>query len=196
MIKDIPRIEKKLVSLENRRDEIMRLSRENIRICGKAISMMHARQMPAAKRMIAQLKAGIVRIKRLEPGFEYYTLQAHQEYTEAVMLFSVLAHGRIATMGEVGSGEPAYLLGMMDVVGELKREALDAMRRNEMRKAAHYYDIMLDIYDSTLHMRFANSLLPDFRKKQDVARIQVEGLANELSRLQSGDSRGHAASNI
>jgi predicted translin family RNA/ssDNA-binding protein len=41
---------------------------------------------------------------------------------------------------------------------------------------------MVDIYDSTLHLRFANAVLPDFRRKQDSARIQVENTASEILR--------------
>ena len=45
---------------------------------------------------------------------------------------------------------------------------------------------MSDIYDSTLHMRFANSILPDFRRKQDTASIQIEGVMNEILHLEQG----------
>lgn len=182
MIRGIDSIEKKLLALEARREKLMQLSRELIRLCGKTISAMHSGNMGKAAATVRRLRQMDTRLKRDEKGLEYYSLQAHQEYCEAMLLYYVLKDDAIASPKEIGIGDSAYLLGLMDLVGELKREALDELRKGSLKKADRYYGLMLDIYDSTLHMRFSNSLLPDFRKKQDVARIQIEGLANELSR--------------
>jgi len=44
---------------------------------------------------------------------------------------------------------------------------------------------MKGIYDSTRSMRFANSLVPDFRHKQDTARIQLENAGSEILAFES-----------
>ena len=82
---------------------------------------------------------------------------------------------------ELAFGEIAYLLGMMDLVGELKREAVDAIRERRIADAESYYGFMKGIYDSTRALRFASALVPDFRRKQDTARIQIESAAGELA---------------
>ena len=89
-------------------------------------------------------------------------MQAHQEFSEALILHHILTKKKIPSMSEIGETEVPYLLGMMDVVGELKREAIESIRRQQNESARAYYKLMSDIYDSTLHMRFANSILPDF----------------------------------
>ena len=107
-------------------------------------------------------------------------MQAHQEYVEAIALYNILGKHSIPSKKELNEETAPYILGLMDLVGELKREAIDELRRGNNKLASRYYELMKDIYDSTLHIRFANSILPGFRKKQDVARIQLESLASEL----------------
>ena len=183
MIPDLKRIESKVIGLEKGKDAVMQHSRELIRTAGKAIALMHASGAGEAKGMISQLKKQKAALSLVEKGFEYYALQAHQEYSEALILHSILSKKAIPSMASIGEVEVAYLLGLMDVVGELKREAIESLRKGKDADAKEYYAIMADIYDSTLHMRFANSILPDFRRKQDVARIQLESVMNEMLRL-------------
>jgi len=63
---------------------------------------------------------------------------------------------------------------------KLREKKIDELRKGNKELASRYYELMKSIYDSTLHIRFANSILPGFRKKQDVARMQLESLASEL----------------
>ncbi|VVB77090.1 Translin family protein [uncultured archaeon] len=179
---DIEDIEKHLIKLQKRKDRVMDLSRNIIRMSGKAITLMHAGRLAEANFDIKKIRALVSAVKKLEGGLEYYSLQAHQEYVEASAFYTVVKGGRLASRKELGTGEVAYLLGMMDLVGELKREAMEAIRNRELGKANQYCDFMKGIYDSTRGMRFASSLVPDFRRKQDTARIQIEGTVSELLR--------------
>ena len=180
MIKDIDRIEKSILELHERRDKIMDLSRKAIMLTGKSITAMHAGKLPYAKELLDESVTILSKINTLEKGMEFYSLQCHQEVVEARLIYHIIKEGRIPGAEELGEGELPYLLGLLDCVGELKREAFESMRKNEADKAMKYYEIMLDIYDSTLPLRFASSLVPDFRKKQDVARIQLESTSNAL----------------
>ena len=189
MIPDLDRIEEKASMLEHSKDVVMQQSRELIRAAGKAIAFMHAYGPAKAKKAIAGLRALNAKLSKAEPGLEYYAIQAHQEYTEAIALYFMLMEKRIPSMDEIGEAEIPYLLGLMDVIGELKRESIESIRKGKLEDAKSYYAIMSDIYDSTLHMRFANSILPDFRRKQDVARIQLESVMNEMLHISQEQHR-------
>lgn len=180
MIPDMKRIEDKVTMLEHDRDTVMQQSRELIKAAGKAIAFMHAFGPEKAMKMLKELGLLKARLSDVEKGFEYYSLQAHQEYSEALILYNILERKKVPSMNEIGESEVPYLLGLMDAVGELKRESIESIRKGEIENAKRYYAIMADIYDSTLHMRFANSVLPDFRRKQDSARIQLESVMNEM----------------
>ncbi len=185
MIRDTDRIEKRIVELESQMDSVMQLSRSVIRLAGKAITALHSKRKREATGLIERMSEQVKELTLREKGFEHYALQAHQEYSEAMIVYGIMERGKVPTIGELGEGEIPYLLGMMDVVGELKREAFESMRTGSLKEASRYYDLMLDIYDSTAHFRFASALVPDFRKKQDTARIQIEGTIGELVSLEN-----------
>ncbi|MDE1828439.1 MAG: hypothetical protein KGH65_04735 [Candidatus Micrarchaeota archaeon] len=188
MIPEIKKITKSLETLQARQDKVMSLSRAIVRLAGESISNMHAKRHAEAKRQLARLKAMIGEMRKIEEGFEYYSMQSHQEYVEAAMLYSIIANGTVPGPKEMGENSVNYMLGVMDTMGELKRECFEEMRSGNINKAQGYFRIMQGIYDTTLHIRFANSILPNFRRKQDVARIQLESTGSELLRLKA-DSR-------
>ncbi len=185
VISDIEGMTNELSRLQKQQDQIMQLSREIIRKCGEAISAMHAKDAKKSGRLIGQLKKDMSRLAKTEKGFEYYSAQAHQEYVEAYSLYCIVNGRKVPSIREMHEDVRSYMGGIMDLVGELKREAYEAMRRGDMEAAEKHYEIMKDIYDSTMHIRFANSVLQNFRKKQDVARIQLETTGSELLYLKS-----------
>ena len=179
-IPDMGKVERRLEELERRKETLLLLSRELIRLAGKAITLMHARRLAEASAQLARMRRLEKKLKAGEKGMEYFSQQAHQEYVEAIAFYTVLKEHRLVSHAESGSGEVPYLLGVMDLVGELKRETIDAIRAQEYGLANGYYALMKGIYDSTRHFRFASSVVPDFRRKQDTARIQLESAASEL----------------
>ena len=184
MVRDTVKIEKRIMELESQMERVMALSRSVIRTSGKSMTAMHVKDAGRAKDLLAQASRMVSELRSAERGMEHYSMQAHQEYAEAMILHSVLGRGKIPTASEIGEAEIPYLLGLMDSVGELKREAFESMRAGRLKEASRYYAIMLDIYDSTAHFRFANSIVPEFRRKQDVARIQLESAISELVSLE------------
>ncbi len=179
-IADMEAMTKELEQLQERQDAIMQLSSKVVRLAGMMITAIHSHRTEDEKKLNKELAASIASLEKMEKGFEYYTQQAHQEYVEAMIFSSIVRNGSIPTRDELMEKAVPYLLGMMDVVGELKRETFDALMARNRKKAKEYYSIMKGIYDSTLHMRFANSIMPGFRRKQDTARIQLESVAAEL----------------
>ncbi len=176
----IDKITEELEKLQSKQEKIMLLSSQVIKNAGKAITLMHAHNLSKAKALIQELSREIKELSKIEKGMEYYTQQAHQEYVEAMVFYSIISGKAIPSKEQLNESAVAYLLGIMDVVGELKREAFDELIAKNRKKAEEYYSIMKGIYDSTLHIRFANSIMPGFRKKQDTARIQLESVAAEL----------------
>lgn len=182
MIPRIKEITNSIIKLQKRQDIVMQLSRDVVRLSGETITALHSKNTRKSSSSIKKLRGMVSRLRKVEKGFEYYSAQAHQEFVEALVLHSILARNRIPSHTQLGESPVNYLLGVMDVVGELKREAFEELSSNNIAKAKSYYNTMRGIYDSTMHMRFANSIMPAFRKKQDVARIQIESTASELVR--------------
>jgi translin len=87
---------------------------------------------------------------------------------------------KIPSQKELGVPDLAYLLGLLDAVGELKREMYECLRRKDKKGAELYFKLMEEIYDELLTLRFSNAVLPEFRHKQDAARHQIEQARGEL----------------
>ncbi|MEM4166130.1 MAG: hypothetical protein QW153_02245 [Candidatus Bilamarchaeaceae archaeon] len=177
---DIASIEEKLMEKEKAMDEINAKSRIIIRSCANAIKAIHSKDKKAAMLFLKEADDGIKKIKPLALIFPVQIGHIMQEYAEARIVLDVVTKKRVPSLKEVGVDEVSYLNGLLDAIGELKREMYEALRRNERKEAEIYFSLMEDIYDSLLPLRFSNAVLPDFRRKQDVARIQIEQARGEL----------------
>lgn len=177
---DIIEIEKRLMEKENAMDRISTDGRIVIRACSNAIKAIHSRDQKAAIKYLKEAEKGVKKMKQFVLLFPAQTNHIMQEYAEAVIVFMAVVKRKIPSIKEIGVDDVSYLNGLLDAVGELKREMYEALRRNERKEAERFFSFMEEIYDSLLPLRFSNSVLPDFRRKQDVARIQIEQARGEL----------------
>ncbi len=182
MDSEMEKIEKELAAKQGAFDKANALTREIIRNCAKAITLLHNGGGPDTKAAAAHIKSAQDSAQKLKSmhGFEYIAIQGYQELAEAMIFYEIKKGGEVLSPSEFGFGTEAYLLGLMDVVGELKREVLISIREKRAQQAKEYLSIMEDIYDSTRGLRFAEAVLPNFRRKQDVARIQLESAGSDL----------------
>jgi translin len=185
MENDIEKIAKHLAKKQDQFNIIMGESRSIISESGRIITMLHNNMVKEVKPKIEKLSEQVEKLAKIDKGFEFYSLQAYQEYAEAMIIYKIKKHGSIIGMNELSIPSEAYLFGLMDAVGELKREVLEALRSGNLSKAESYFDMMKTIYDSTRYLRFAEAVIPGFRKKQDTARIQLENSGSEILMFKS-----------
>ena len=74
----------------------------------------------------------------------------------------------------------SYLLGLCDLVGELRRTALDSIRTGKAKKADDYLSMMEEIYDVIIRFDYPSGLIP-IKKKQDMVRNLIERTRGELA---------------
>ncbi len=178
---EIAAIVKELERREREQDRILSGTREIIRHCSNGIKLAHAGELKKAKAEIAAAERKAAPFSKTEQ-FGYLLEQTYQEIAEA-RLFLAAAEGKsLPTWKGLGMPFEPYLLGLCDLVGELRREMLEMLKKGRMKDAERHFELMSGIYDELLPIRFSNSLLPNFRKKQDVARMQVEQARSELVR--------------
>ena len=71
---------------------------------------------------------------------------ALKELAEAETLFAVVAQQPLPDPDEMGIEYAAYLNGLGEAAGELRRYALDAVRRDDLAEAERALEAMDDIY--------------------------------------------------
>jgi len=180
--RSIDEMVKELTKRERQQDELLKLTRELVRQCANAIKSIHARDKASARKHVGNADALVKKVKALDRNLERISSQALQEYAEVKVLEALVSGKKLPTYKTLGMPFGNYLLGLCDVIGELRREMLESLKEGKHKNARKYFSQMNDIYESMLPLRFSNSLLPNFRRKQDVARGQVEHARSELLR--------------
>ena len=177
---DVERITAYVREKQKRFDRITDRSREIVRLAAQSITHMHNGRQKEASAMLEEAKKLVGSDDFRDARFDYYTQQAQQEYAEAKIFFEIKGGNGIPEAKSVGVSSESYLMGLMDSVGELKREVLEELRNGNVKNAEYYFNAMRHIYDTTRPVRFAEAVLQGFRKKQDVARIQIENAGTEI----------------
>ncbi|MEM4271963.1 MAG: hypothetical protein QXH30_00015 [Candidatus Bilamarchaeaceae archaeon] len=173
---DVPEIEKILLEREKELDAYIRDERGVVRLCAKAIKEVHKGNLAEAKELAARAKSGMEAL----PKIGNRKRAVEQEYAEAAALIAVAEEGGIPSSGEMGVEPEAYLLGLLDCIGEMKRLVVERLRRGEREAAERYFQRMEEIYDAVGHLHFSGALVPDLRHKQDVCRALLEDARGKL----------------
>jgi len=175
---DVNLIQKNLADLDAARDTVFETSRISVRFSGRAIVELHRGDFKKAAEHIANAEQALRDLekmvkKREELKYQGNVTLAYQEYAEAKLLFNIVKKERILSLSEVGVGVEPYLLGLLDLVGELRRLCLNFLRGGKVSKAEYSLKMMEEIYED-LYSIDHTAIIPNFRHKMDAARKIIE----------------------
>jgi translin len=105
---------------------------------------------------------------------------ALQELAEAAILLALIHDEDLPDPDEMGLPGTAYLLGLADVIGELRRFALDHLREGRPEEASKYLDLMEGLFLVIMRFDYPDAII-QIRRKQDVARSLVEKTRGEVA---------------
>ncbi|MBN2121770.1 hypothetical protein JW721_01785 [Candidatus Micrarchaeota archaeon] len=175
---DVQRAEKTLLEEEGKLDEYLREERGVVRLCARSIKEVHRGDLGEALKLAEEAKGRMDTLPRIEGRGKH----VEQEYAEALALIAVAKGEEIPDYGEMGVSAQGYLLGLSDAIGEIKRLVIEELRKGEKDLAQGHFARMEEIYAEIGHLHFSSAALPEFRRKQDVARMQVEDARGKLVR--------------
>jgi translin len=170
---------------EKARDEALTRARKARQLSKQAILLDHNNQrnkadanLSEARRLLAEIEPHAEAYPELD---QYEEVEAaHEEHAEAVILHALLAENKYPTPEQASATPTRYLLGLGDVPGELRREALDALRTGDLEAAEKHLTRMEQIYLHLVAMEDA-SLLKGLRRKLDIARAVIEATRSEVT---------------
>ena len=99
-----------------------------------------------------------------------YLAIVNQEFTEAVSFYHLIKNDYIPSYTEIDVTPYEYLLGLSDLIGEIKRMILNKIRNNDLLTAEKLYERMEQIHEQLFGLDYPSGLLPGFRKKIDKTR--------------------------
>src|SRR5207302_5046789 len=132
----IEEIESRLDEKDEVRELTIKSSRTIARLSGSAIQGMHRGQNVGGA--LQETREEILKLRSLlkdHPDL-YHTgtvENAMQEAGEAFLVHAILEQDPLPSPKELGLTDTAYLLGLGDVVGELRRFALEHLRRGDVK---------------------------------------------------------------
>ena len=177
-------IESELDDKDYVREIAIKSSRQVIRLASNIIMKLHRRE--SCREEIRKMKEEVWHLKSLlindYPDLYYtgFVQNALQEYVEAMLLDALLKNNGFLGHNDLNVNASAYLMGAGDVVGELRREALESLRHGNFETAEKNLKIMESIYEMLLRFNYPSGLVP-IKQKQDIARALVEKTRGEIT---------------
>jgi translin len=162
---------------ERDRETMLAASHKCIRACSKAIQAVHGGRLDDAHARLDEARKALDEALAVHPGEghgEGLRPTAQQEYVEAALLIDLVEHDRVLTPAEVGVPALPYALGVADLIGELRRRALDLLRAGDRADAERTFEVMGVLFELLQALEFQDGITPGLRRKRDVARNLVE----------------------
>lgn len=178
----INEIVRTLEKKETAHDKVISKSRPLVRKCATAIKMLHFNDVAGAKKELVELERGLAALPKFGGSWDYLLSPIWQEVVEAKLLMAAIEHWPLPDYKKMKVTPEVYLLGVCDAIGEFRRQMLEEIKSGRIDEAEYYFDLMQDVYEQISIIKFSNSLLPNFRRKQDVARGQLEHARSEILR--------------
>ena len=178
-------IEKRLLDKDEIRDTLLKLSRKIIKYAGQCIESFHRSNIEDAKSKLEEATKTLSQINSfLEKDSTAYSIGivgvAMQEYVEAKLLLDVIEGKELSSVKSLDVTDQAYLLGIADLIGELRRYVLEKLVEGDVDKAKYFYNLMKELYGTFLQIDYGKNLIPDLRRKKDTARVLVERTLSDL----------------
>ena len=168
------------------RERGLTLSREVIRNSANAIRSVHRGEYDAARALLAQnasLVADIDRQLGAHPDIYYagFVHDAQKEYAEGLITLALIAHEPLPDPDEIKVGYAAYLGGLGEAVGELRRHILDQMRHQQEGWGEELLTAMDDIYCLLVSFDYPAAISAGLRRTTDVMRSIIEKTRGDLT---------------
>ena len=183
--KIVNKIEKKIDGKDKVREQALRFSRDIIISCRKAIQSVHQNKIKDAQNNIKKANSNLKTLYDItKPHPELFHAgfveNAAQELVEASCFYNIITGKELPDPDEMQTTYSSYLMGLCDLVGELRRTALDSIRKGESKKADEYLNMMEEIYDVIIRFDYSSGFIP-IKKKQDMIRGLIEKTRGELA---------------
>lgn len=158
----------------------MKISREVVRECRTASFALHGHDFEKADKSIKTAGKALEKLEALFKGHADiyhagFVEHAQQEYSEVSVLSSLLKENEsIPSPDDLRVEYAAYLNGLGDVVGELRRHVLDLIRNESFEKAEAFLGIMENIHAMLMDFDYPDAITRGLRRKTDVSRSLIE----------------------
>ncbi len=168
------------------REKVLPLCREAIRHCSQAIRAVHRQEfdqaqglLQSARNLLDEAKQTIAACSELSStGF---FRDAQKEFAEGSITLALVTGEKPPDPDELGIDPAAYLNGLGEAVGELRRYLLDSIRKGDLSRGGELLSAMDDIYNILVTMDFPDAITGGLRRTTDMVRGVLERTRSDLT---------------
>ena len=175
----LEKIQEELSAREEIREEIHKDMRKATRLSKQSIQVTHQERFDDAEAMLEEAKKLFTKLHERAQDYPYLLYSgsvgaAFEEHAEAQILLTLIREDRFVNPKEIKVPFTPYVLALGDVIGELRRRALDLIRKGNVDAAEKTLERMEQIYSELTALDDAYVIVNGLRRKGDVARRLIE----------------------
>ncbi|MBI2979474.1 MAG: haloacid dehalogenase [Chloroflexi bacterium] len=168
------------------REKVLPLCREVIRHCSYAIRAVHRQEFDQAKELLNSARSLLNDIEKTghgELGYTGFVRDAQKEFAEGSTLLALVTGQPLPAPGDllVSLDDAAYLNGLGEAAGELRRYLLDNMRKGDLSRGEDLLAAMDGIYNVLVTMDFPDAITGGLRRTTDMVRGVLERTRSDLT---------------
>ena len=179
-------IRQNLTAKDATREKALPLCREVIRCSSTAIRAVHRQEFGPASKLLESAQSLFKETERALDDYDElrhtgYFRDAQKEFTEASITLALVTGNQTPTPDKLSIDFSAYLNGLGEAVGELRRYLLDSIRRDDLSRVEELLTTMDDIYNILVTMDFPDAVTGGLRRTTDVVRGILERTRSDLT---------------
>jgi len=168
------------------REKGLSLSRDVIRNSANAIRAIHRGEYEQAEALVAQSATMIQQISKTlrdHPGVMHagFFQDAQKEHAEAQITMALIRGEAVPDPDRIKVEYAAYLGGLAEAVGELRRHVLDRVRREDSAWGEEMLATMDDIYYQLVSFDYPAAISGNLKRTTDVTRSILEKTRGDLT---------------
>ena len=176
------KIAKDLGETQDSREFLLKNTREIIILCSKSIIAVHEGDLTTGKNNMKQAETLLKKYKKKATGvLRRYLITPEQEFVEAACLIAIVEKKEIPSDKKLTVMPESYVLGLLDCIGELKRQVYDKIRMDKIDEATRMFEIMENLYLQLYTFSMYDKVVKEARRKIDVNRILVDDVRSVIT---------------
>lgn len=180
------KIRKVFTAKDEAREKMLPLCRDSIRYSSTAIRSVHRHEFEEAAGLAQTARDVLAEAEEAVAGHVELAntgavRDAQKELAEANITLALVTGKTIPEPEALGVDVAAYLNGLGEAVGEIRRYLLDGIRKGEPTRGEELLSVMDDIYSMLVTMDFPDALTGGLRRTTDMVRGVLEKTRSDLT---------------
>lgn len=160
------------------------IARKVIYFSKHSIMALHRDSLTEAKtkmKLMEEYRQQLDNLLKLNPSLTSNLIQvAYQEYVEAHVILSLVEQSHYPQPQTLHIDAVAYILGLADAIGELRRRTLNGLLEGKLSEAEQWLRFMEEMYNELIALEEAYAVAPELRRKCDIARRIIESTLGDV----------------